>query len=139
MGYTHYWEKIGPINEAQYKAALTDILNIVGVKRNILANGHGEAGTLPDLIGNHFQFNGIEEASHETFSLPIDPRGVQDFDFCKTARKPYDVVVVACLARLAEVEGIKVASDGDQEDWVAGVALATEILGRKVKVPKSIE
>lgn len=91
-------------------------------------------------------FNGCEEQSHETFRLGAKPVDVDTpwnkgnekiFDFCKTARKPYDTVVVACLAALADILGddIEVSSDGSPEDWKDGVKLASLTLKRKIKNP----
>lgn len=92
----------------------------------------GDAGTKPEITPD-IAFNGIEDESHESFVLPAS--GLGDFEFCKTAQKPYDEVVVAALARLAEVEGIKVSSDGNAADWEDGVKLASKVLGRKVSNP----
>lgn len=133
MGYTHYWGKAGEVDEAAYAAALKDIAKIVKNQAKILAGPFGEEGTLPKTTGG-ISFNGIGDASHETFSLPKTAKQL-DRDFCKTNRKPYDNVVVAALARLSEVAGIKVGSDGSAEEWKDGVALASKILGREVKNP----
>lgn len=92
----------------------------------------GDAGTKPEITPD-IAFNGIEDKSHESFVLPAS--GLGDFEFCKTAQKPYDEVVVAALARLAEVSGIKVSSDGNAADWEDGVKLASKVLGRKVSNP----
>ena len=58
-----------------------------------------------------------------------------DFEFCKTNQKEYDIVVVAALARLAEVPGMEVTSDGNSDDWDEGIALASKVLGRALKNP----
>ncbi len=134
MGYTHYWEKRGDVNEESYAAALKDIAKIVISEKAILANGSGDKGSKPKVSGG-ITFNGIGDESHETFALPPKAKMLAS-DFCKTNQKPYDVVVVAALSRLAEVEGIKIGSDGDAEEWKAGVALASKVLGRKVANPK---
>ena len=55
-------------------------------------------------------------------AAPADQRRKADgfdnprWDFCKTARKPYDIVVTACLAVLGE-HGLAITSDGDEQDW----------------------
>jgi hypothetical protein len=134
MGYTHYWGKQGDVDEASYAAALKDIAKIVTSEKAILANGSGDEGSKPKVTGG-ISFNGIGDASHETFALPPKAK-MLDNDFCKTNQKPYDVVVVAALSRLAEVAGIKIGSDGDAEDLKDGVALASKVLGRQVANPK---
>ena len=41
-----------------------------------------------------------------------------NFDFCKTARKPYDFVVCTMLLSLANhLENFEFSSDGDKDDW----------------------
>lgn len=134
MGYTHYWEDTSDIDIAEYNAAIKDIAKIVKAKVDILANGHGDEGSKPGFESDIW-FNGQGDDSHETFYLPKDPAQFEKFSFCKTAQKPYDVVVVACLTRLAEVDGIKVSSDGSAGDWEEGVKLASDILGRKLENP----
>lgn len=63
-----------------------------------------------------------DEYSHETF-LFTRVIGDDTFMFCKTARKPYDLLVQACLiaavALLPEVE--RVSSDGNLDEWKAAL------------------
>jgi hypothetical protein len=89
----------------------------------------------PSISATKVLFNGRYENSqdHETFHFP----GEDGFSFCKTAAKPYDVVVTACLAVAKDIFGdeIDVSSDGDSEDWVKGVELAERVLGRPIANP----
>ena len=52
---------------------------------------------------------------------PADPpAGAPGFDFCKTARKPYDVVVCAALLAIKHHQGdnVEIRSDGDfGDEW----------------------
>jgi len=136
MGFTRYWTLNLQGSEKNYKKALTDIRKIVKAKTNILAGGHGEGK--PNLKGN-ICFNGIgPDQDHETFLLcKILSDSPDSFNFCKTAQKPYDVVVSACLVVLAHYMGedVKVSVDGDQEDWVEGVKLANKVLKKKFPNP----
>lgn len=148
MGYTHYWKPKGKVNEEQYAKAIEDIKVIVKRCAPVLANWAGDFGTSPEFE-TAIRFNGIDytsqiadegkkgDHSHETFSLPLTPPS--ESNCCKTARKPYDHVVVACLAVLAEVEGMDVQSDGYKAEWEDGVALATAALGRPVAIPSTID
>jgi hypothetical protein len=134
MGYTVQWGRVGDVDEAAYAAALKDIAKIVKNQAKMLSGPFGEEGTLPKTTSG-IAFNGVGDDSHETFSLPKTAKQL-DRDFCKTNRKPYTAVVMAALARLAEVAGIKVSSDGSvAEEWTDGVALASKVLGRKVNNP----
>lgn len=53
------------------------------------------------------------------------------FDFCKTARKPYDAAVCAVLTRAKYRLGdlISIHSDGRQADWGAGLDLCKSVFG----------
>lgn len=134
MGYTHYWyaDKKN-IDSQQYAAALKDIAKIVTNQKAILAGPNGDG---KPSMRSTIAFNGIGGDSHESFILPSLPSNFEPFDFCKTAQKPYDIVVVACLARLAEVPGFRIESDGSAEELKDGTALASKILGRPIANPK---
>lgn len=56
-----------------------------------LGDANGEIGTKPVFNSRHIMFNGIGDDSHET---AVVYKGASEFEFCKTARKPYDSVVV---------------------------------------------
>lgn len=57
------------------------------------------------------------ELAHETFSLTREY--VDAFAFCKTARKPYDLMVKACLILYKYFfPYVTISSDGDEEDWM---------------------
>ena len=137
MGYTNYWKVDVTAKEGRYKKALQDIRKVIKEHRDILANGLGDKGTSPKTRGE-VAFNGIEDQSHETFFLPssvkkfdFDFNDGQSFDFCKTAFKEYDKVVVACLCILKFHLGssIDISSDGDAEDLAEGVEIASKVLG----------
>jgi hypothetical protein len=55
------------------------------------------------------------------------------FEFCKTARKPYDIMV--CCVLLAAKHHLKarvsVSSDGDLDEWQPAIDLYEKVLGRK--------
>lgn len=129
MGYTHYW-RASRVDSAAYALALSDIAVMLDqVPADLI-----EVEALPP---DGVQFNGIAALNldHETFYLPAHAGALKSFQFCKTAQKPYDLAVTACLARLAEIPGIEVSSDGDREEWEAGVALASKLLGRVIANP----
>jgi len=133
MGYTHYFYNNGKTDQKKYDLVLKDIRKIIKANSEILANGMGDIGTKPTTT-TRIAFNGIDGDSHETFLLPNEVSKLRDFDFCKTAAKPYDKVVVACLAVLHTADiGFSCSSDGSREECAEGVELAETILGRKFK------
>lgn len=93
MGYTHYWNHDGFSDEA-WEKFLSDAKEIFARNKDILANMFGEKGTRPEITNTRIAFNGIEDQSHET--CQITKKGIK-FDFCKTALKDYDPVVVEIL------------------------------------------
>lgn len=125
MGYTHYWES-GPISPDTLAALATDVRNIVLASELPIAgwDGTGEPEYGPDRIS----LNGIGDDAHESFV--IEPSG--EWTFCKTAYKPYDVVVTAALLALRDRTGARLSSDGDTPDWIAGHALAERATGRTI-------
>lgn len=137
MGYTNYWRIKCGVKESTYKNALKDIRKIIKENSSILANGMGDSGSYPKIKGE-ISFNGIEDQSHETFHLPntinkFDFRFGEtcSFDFCKTAQKNYDKIVVACLCVLKYHLGhlIEISSDGDKDDLSDGIEIASKTLG----------
>lgn len=120
MGYTHYWNygKQSP----NFKTEMIDVhldiktcLNHIDRTKIVLRDGNG-TGT-PQFTSDVIIFNGDGNVglNHETFYFDGEPK---DFDFCKTARKPYDFVVCLCLLSLSNrLEGFDFSSDGSNEEW----------------------
>lgn len=148
MGYTHYWtfRKLkGKVRQSTkaYQAAILDCQRVI--RAYSIANGglagstaHTEPGTYGGL-----KVNGSRDLAHEDFVLRESfALAVQSgADFCKTARKPYDTVVVACLCVLAHHMGdaFAVNSDGESPDWTAGLELARRVLkDKEIALPITI-
>ena len=143
MGYTHYWTFNSRASKKAYQRALVDCAKIVKESPVLLAGWDSTGG--PDL-DRQVHFNGCHDAGHEDFWLRSSigetkgerlPGVESGFNFCKTARKPYDVVVVACLCVLKDClgRGVRVSSDGGRDDWGDGAHLASRILGREIENP----
>jgi len=138
MGYTIYWRLAGiSQHSARRTAAIRDMAKIVKHSPVPLAGWDGTGK--PEIKKTSIVFNGKQPNDYETFTFP----GEDDFNFCKTERKPYDLIVKACLAVASDVFGndIKVSSDGgtNPEDWADGVALASRVLGRTIAGPGADE
>lgn len=80
------------------------------------------------------------DCSHESFWFPrtmgADECGRPDgdgrhFQFCKTAYKPYDVMVTAALIAAKHRFGgaVMVESDGEDKDWFDAQMLCQQVLG----------
>ena len=150
MGYTHYWTFKQPKSikgkhqeiESQYQLAVRQCQRIVksynkavksiDPKHHGRLSGYSAHTKVNDYLG--LDFNGTSDMSHENFCLRDHWSHNENFNFCKTAQKPYDTVVVACLITLKHYLGdlIEVSSDGDSTDWNDGLRLAQQSL--KIKV-----
>ena len=80
------------------------------------------------------RFNGVsrgEDLGHETFVLEPTAKS----DFCKTARKPYDLMVQACLLvyQYHSPKTITLGTDGCAEDWEEAENFIKTVLGYSVK------
>ena len=162
MGYTHYF--YSKLNKEQITSAMDDI-------EKIIQNGTDEDGRIEGgKIGNPASFDkkkelpicdrengvinfngdvnlelGVEhywnsELNHE--NLVVAPfTGDDEFSFCKTARKPYDKLVVSTLFHLGYlfpnsfhwasdgnlIEDIEIDEDGDYLDSGVYVNLSDEL------------
>lgn len=125
MGYTHTWshDRFTPDEWCKIRR---DCQMAVMMSRVPVGSGDARPGSSPEFADNVLAFNGIGADGHETFELGVMPAPV---DFCKTARKPYDEVVVACLTIAAHhAPHFAWRSDGEREDLGAGKRLAARVL-----------
>lgn len=113
MGYTHYWRQPQPFTDTAWTEFVRDVKLVFSTSNVKLANGLGERGTKPSVTKDFVRFNGVEDDSHETCTVS---RNAVDFEFCKTAYKPYDPIVVKVL-KLARKHNpsINLSSDGGSE------------------------
>jgi hypothetical protein len=160
MGYTHFWYRTKEIPKESMARIVADfrkLLPVLSARAKIAGwNGEGQ----PTISEVEVVFNGVKanDNSHETFSFPqvLEPQDYQKpvggvayidaagkkvcnpkatigkwFEFCKTARRPYDIYVVAFLviAKHCLGDSIQVHSDGDLAEWHDGMALVQETLG----------
>lgn len=121
MGYTHYWntEKITKQDKEGYKKALPIVQDIL--KRHAALVQYESDDNRPPVVGaREIRFNGIGENAHETFMFcnkvvqyVFSDGSKVKRAFCKTARKPYDVVVCEVLLVLKRfLPNLTISSDG---------------------------
>ena len=127
MGYTHYWKEIhiGKERWNKFKNAVQELINRHNQELPI-DREYNEPNLPPQVDDDYVCFNGRGDDGHETFFIP---RIGKDSEFCKTARKPYDVYVVACLILLHHYKpDFKWTSDGDTpEDFQKAYTWAKEV------------
>ena len=120
MGYTHYFT-VDPVNQTVPSDAFGRLaLDVKRICEEAAAQGidirsEFDESTPAEITEASIRLNGAGDDGHETFYVAHDQSG---FDFCKTARKPYDAVVCAALARMKIHYGasVQVSSDG-QDEW----------------------
>lgn len=140
MGYTHYYTKTGKTHDdalrfEMFARGARTIIEYATTHDNIaIADGMGEINGGWEITDTHVSFNGYGADSHETFYWGIDADG---FNFTKTARKPYDAVVTACLIHLkgCYADAVDIGSDGYWSEWSDGATLYRNALGLTAEAP----
>jgi hypothetical protein len=134
MRYTHYFNFVD--NFKPSKKQVTEAVTLVNALLSNLPQHSNSAGghytdellivqlgeddiSRPIVDKNVITFNGVGDLAHETFYFELSKRSVHGFEFCKTARKPYDLAVISTLTILKYVfgDGLSIRSDGDADDW----------------------
>jgi hypothetical protein len=129
LGFTHYWERPLELPEKEWALFTDDVRKVLDAcARKSIAIGDGMGEGRPFTVdAAEVWLNGVKANSHETFfvervfaNVPAK-KSEPLFGFCKTARKPYDLAVTACLilARHHFGRHFVVTSDGSDSDWQA--------------------
>lgn len=134
MGYTHYTRQYRDFTAEEWECITADVEAVLEHCKSIVGDYEGNGGT-PQVNPDIVQFNGIGDQTHESFTIRRVIEKPGHFDFCKTARKPYDLAVTACLivvdhyVNAGETRAMQISSDGNREDWEPGIALAQTLFG----------
>lgn len=137
MGYTHNWTG-KPATTKNFKVFVDTCKQLHDAlpEQSDTAGGYysdepivicGDDGTgLPEFSKEKVAFNGTaeDEMMHESFWILKGG----EVDFCKTNRKPYDLLVCACLIAAKEILGYDVSSNGEEEEWQDAINLYKEII-----------
>jgi len=143
MGYTHYWtsKEVSKEQFAEFvsvckklRGKLPKTTNTAGgyyLSDSVVIKGWDGTGK-PQFDQKGVGFNGdaADDLDHETFLITPEPRD----SFCKTARKPYDLLVTACLIAAYEILKYDVSSDGKMTDWKAAFDYYKEVTGVESKL-----
>jgi len=155
MGYTHYWDRPKKNSGSAYmfgQLALDAKKVIAQAEKEGIRIRDGQGEGEPNFNEGFFAINGDANAhtpdgrdlAHETFyweGIPTIQEWRKDeptyFDFCKTARKPYDAVITAILIRAKKIYGecVKVSSDGDWSEWQTGRDLYERVFNEVAECP----
>ena len=106
MGYTHYFQRPEKLAKKTFKSFRNEVEEIITKSKVTIVGSMGKRGSDPIITDELVSFNGSGSNSHETLHIPrVIVEGVDfytkennlAFQFCKTAEKPYDKVVVEVL------------------------------------------
>jgi hypothetical protein len=113
LGFTHYYNNKRAFTNKEWSALTNDVRKLLSSCGVPIAGPHGTEGTKPVFTNTHIMFNGVEEDAHETAYVNKE---ATEFAFCKTARKPYDPVVVAFFKLIRKYDpNVQLSSDGGSE------------------------
>lgn len=140
MGYTHYFTKTAADRDdslrfEMFARGARTIIEYATTYDNIqIADAMGGDLGKWEISDEVVAFNGYGADSHESFHWDAKGSG---FNFCKTAYKPYDAVVTACLIHLKDVYGdlVDIGSDGSWADWQDGARLYRNATGLTAENP----
>lgn len=119
MGYTRYWTRTAkPLNK-EFAEFCNEVFKTCKKLGITIRNWNGEVE--PIVRDDYIAFNGdaSKDLDHESFVISNDV-GEMGFNFCKTAKKPYDYAVRTIL-REASVRGYitELSDDGINEDIIS--------------------
>jgi hypothetical protein len=125
MGYTHYFPDLAATPEVIADARL--IIEASGIT---ICGPSGQGLPIMNKVEG-IRLNGFKAAgeAYETFHLrgTRDPKYPGMSEFCKTENRPYDEVVTAILiaaaVRVLDSMTGALRSDGEWDNWAAGVEL----------------
>lgn len=126
MGYTRYVQPNRAFTADEWTALCGTVLRFGRLAKVKLAGWDGKGR--PTMDDEAISFNGSEADGDdmETFRLYRDDDARS---FCKTGRRPYDVVVSAVLIASQRIApgALTIDVDGGPEDWTAGSALCDRL------------
>lgn len=153
MGYTHYYSRdtvrsSGPGAYARFTNGVERIFAEAETRGIQIGDAFGVTKNW-EISETRVAFNGMDSDAHETFvweavspRQPIHAAGKSMlFNFCKTAYKPYDAVVVAVLLWLKDcyTDAVDISSDGEWAEWYEGRDLFRAVFNFEAEIPFELE
>ena len=140
MGYTHAWILKDTTQDLKVPQIAQDIRSIVSASEMNIVNRWMQPHTEPEITDSNICFNGVPGDGYEPFFYPPNPewqtQTKEVFDFCKTQKLPYDVVVCAALLAIKHHldDQVTVSSNGKftNPEWQAAYHLYRRSLRREL-------
>lgn len=134
MGYTHYFPQNRSFTKPEWDKVKFGVNKILEYSESLqrldltLQKSYGNHNR-PIVDNTKIQFNGPDEFSCEDFFVtkkvrkdrPYENRFEPVFNFCKTNREPYDLIVCLCLLWIEQVapKVFDIHSDGGwNKEWL---------------------
>lgn len=145
MGYTHYFTQLGEVPASDFDKIKKEARKLLRTEIAKAETRYEDGVDSPALIqngsGGLIRFNGIGSDSHETFYLDLS-ENFGMFNFCKTARKPYDKFVASILISCAfhAPSYFDLSSDGNlsEPEWQDAIDYYSRTLGKDREVVESV-
>ena len=129
IGYTHYFYREPKLDKTTWNLFAGDVEKILKNADCLIASCDGKQQFKVNMLC--LDFNGVGEDAHENLYIrrvaqknewANEDGDGKIFECCKTAQKPYDKYVTACLIAFKYRFGdsVKISSDGSALDWEAG-------------------
>lgn len=136
MGYTNYFRVPKVMDAEKFKTLSEELETVSGLlpAKTKIGEWSGKSAVLcgwdgtgaAEFLKDEITFNGdaIDGMDHESFVIErdhknsrVDEKGLV-FEFCKTNRKPFDLMVKISMLRLKHhFPESEISCDGDKEDW----------------------
>lgn len=136
MGYTHYFQQNEAVSDEAWNKIQNDVKIIIN--HQLKAGVELESSNKEMVNENYININGVGDNAHETFH--ITKKKMEDFNFCKTARKPYDLTVTSILLVIDEhaKDCFRIGSDGGALGLFEAAKLNYLLFGYGYNLPLSI-
>lgn len=151
MGYTHYWRDMPTEHSEARWEMFVEAVEHVYEELPEFADGYFEGEPLiirnwegkdePEFSLEGIYFNGDDSKGldHESFVIERVPSR-PDFSFCKTARKPYDLLVCSTLLLYKHFwPEVQISSDGNFEDWESAIEHVKNVTGLHIDIFNNID
>ncbi len=140
MGYTLYHYRNENLNPAKFKRFAKDVAKIYEKAKDLgiaIAGAHGVYDTPPVANETLVSFNGAGSEMCETLYIRRNAPQVEYrkneklvFEFCKTERKPYTVIVAAVLVAFEHYfKHARISGDDDLEGFEEGIKICEALFG----------
>jgi hypothetical protein len=168
LGYSHYWRRNKDFTVDQWEKICLETFDIIvkhcdrkkitlaweydvpAEQQPTLFGGSKYGPKPPEVSPDMIRFNGWKGEGHETFLVTREMPEIADwssdksssFDFCKTARKPYDLAVCLVLLSMKRhaPESVQISSDGDWDvEWAEAREVYRKLFGVEVDCPFKTE